>query len=168
MTEPAPLVRIREMVPDDAEQIVAVLNPIIETGTSTALDTTYSIEAEREFLSAFPARGVFHVAVRDRIVGLQSLEPFGPYTHAFDHVGIMGTYVDLSCHRQGIARLLFAATFEAARLKGYEKIFTYVRADNEAGLGTYLSQGFEVVGTARRQAKIRGRYVDEVMIERFL
>jgi ribosomal protein S18 acetylase RimI-like enzyme len=80
----------------------------------------------------------------------------------------MGTYVDLACHRQGIGRRLFAATFEAARRKGYEKIFTYVRADNEAGLAAYLGQGFEVVGTARRHAKIGGRYIDEIMIERFL
>jgi ribosomal protein S18 acetylase RimI-like enzyme len=80
----------------------------------------------------------------------------------------MGTYVDLSCRRQGIAKRLFAATFEMARDKGYEKIFTFVRADNDAGLATYLSQGFCVIGAARRQAKIRGRYVDEIVIERFL
>jgi len=162
---------IRDAVPEDAEQLVAVLNPIIETGTSTALDTPYTVEEERDYITTFPRRGVFHVGVRPsdrRIVGLQTVEPFTSGTHAFDHVGVMGTYVDLECHRQGIARQLFAATFEAARKKGYEKIFTYVRADNETGLATYLSQGFEVVGTARRQAKIRGRYVDEVMIERFL
>lgn len=162
---------IRDVVPEDAEQLAAILNPIIELGTSTALDTPYTIEEEREYVAAFPARGVFHVAVRAsdaRVVGLQTVEPFATGTHAFDHVGVMGTYVDLGCHRQGIARRLFEATFEAARLKGYEKIFTYVRADNEAGLATYLGQGFEVVGTARRHAKIRGRYVDEIMIERFL
>jgi L-amino acid N-acyltransferase YncA len=162
---------IRDAVPEDAEQLVAILNPIIEAGTSTALDTPYTVEEEREFIAAFPERGVFHVAVREpdgRVVGLQSVEPFTTGTHAFDHVGVMGTYVDLACHRQGIGRRLFAATFEAARRKGYEKIFTYVRADNEAGLAAYLGQGFEVVGTARRHAKIGGRYVDEIMIERFL
>ena len=162
---------IRDAVPEDAERLVAILNPIIETGTSTALDTPYTVEEERDYIAAFPERGVFHVAVRlvdGRVVGLQSVEPFTTGTHAFDHVGVMGTYVDLACHRQGIARRLFAATFEAARRKGYEKIFTYVRADNDAGLATYLGQGFEVVGTARRHAKIRGRYVDEIMIERFL
>ena len=32
----------------------------------------------------------------------------------------------------------------------------------------YLGQGFVEVGRARRHAKIDGRYIDEVMIERFL
>ena len=88
------------------------------------------------------------------------------FTHAFDHVGVIGTYVDLDRRRQGIASRLFAATFVAARQKGYEKFFSYVRADNDAGLQTYLRQGFRVVGTAERQAKIDGRYIDEMLIER--
>jgi L-amino acid N-acyltransferase YncA len=50
-----------------------------------------------------------------RLVGFQVLEPFGPYTRAFDHVATLGTYVDLAERRQGIATALFAATFDAAR-----------------------------------------------------
>jgi RimJ/RimL family protein N-acetyltransferase len=57
---------------------------------------------------------------------------------------------------------------KAARGKGYEKIFTFVRADNLAALVTYLKQDFSIVGTARRQAKLNGTYVDEIIIERFL
>jgi ribosomal protein S18 acetylase RimI-like enzyme len=96
------------------------------------------------------------------------MEPFATYTHAFDHVGTLGTYVDLGCRRQGIATALFEATFEVARRKGYEKILTFVRADNPAALATYLKQGFAIVGTARRHTKINGAYVDEIIIERFL
>jgi len=111
------------------------------------------------------------VAVRrcDRkILGFQSMEPFATYTHAFDHVGVLGTYVDLKYRRQGIGKSLFKATFEAARRKGYEKIFTFVRADNLAALTTYLNHGFHIIGTAQRQAKVKGRYVDEIIIEKFL
>ena len=162
---------IRDAVPDDAGPIVAILNPIIEARIFTALDTSYTIESQRDFILTFPDRGVFHVAERvpeRRVVGLQSVEPFSTGTHAFDHVGVIGTYVDLACRRMGIAHRLFEATFERCRQKGYEKIFTYVRADNEGALATYLRQGFRVVGTAERHAKIDGRYIDEVMIERFL
>jgi RimJ/RimL family protein N-acetyltransferase len=73
-----------------------------------------------------------------------------------------------SSTRLGIAANLFAATFEAARRKGYEKIFTYVRGDNPAALAVYQCQGFQIVGTARRQARLNGKYVDEIIIERFL
>ena len=162
---------VREVQLDDAEAIVGILNPIIEAGVYTAFDTPFTIEAEQEYILHFPQRGVFHVAVcrqEHKVVGFQSMEPFATYTHAFDHVGILGTYVELSQRRQGISSCLFRTTFETARRKGYEKIFTFVRSDNLAALATYLNQGFYIVGTAKRQAKLNGRYVDEIIIERFL
>jgi L-amino acid N-acyltransferase YncA len=162
---------IRKARPDDAEAIVRILNPIIEAGAYTVFDTPFTAEAEREYLLKFPAQGVFLLAARQddgQIVGFQSMEPFARYTRAFDHVGVLGTYVDLDCRRQGIATALFRATFAAAVSKGYEKIFTFVRADNPAALQTYLRQGFRTVGTALRQARIGGTYIDEIIIEKQL
>jgi L-amino acid N-acyltransferase YncA len=164
-------VDVRDVTPADAEAIVAILNPIVEARAYTVFDAPFTTDAERDYIVNFPARGVWKVAVRSadgRVVGFQVLEPFGPYTRAFDHVGKVGTYVDLERRRSGIARALFAATFAAARQKGYEKIFTFVRADNPAALAAYLSQGFAVIGTARKHAKIDGRYIDEVLIEKAL
>ena len=163
------ILSIREARPEDAEEIVRILNAIVEARLYTVFDTPFTVQAEREYISSFPERGVFHVAVRPSdgaLVGLQSMEPFATYTHAFDHVGVLGTYVDLECRRQGIAKLLFEATFEVARRKGYEKIFTYVRADNSAALQTYLHHGFRIVGTAQRHAKIDDRHIDEIIIEK--
>ena len=94
--------------------------------------------------------------------------PFADYTHAFDHVGVIGTFVSLPHRRQGIAGRLFRSTFEAARLKGYEKFFTFIRADNPAALATYRRHGFEVIGTARRQARMKHGYIDEILVETFL
>jgi L-amino acid N-acyltransferase YncA len=162
---------IRDAEPSDAEALVGILNPIIAARIYTALDTPFSVAAEREYLLNFPPRGTWKVAVRaadDRLVGFQVLEPFATYTTAFDHVGTLGTYVDLDVRRQGIAQQLFQATFAAAVEKGYEKIFTFVRADNPAALRTYLSQGFLVIGTARKHARIDGRYIDEILIEKAL
>jgi L-amino acid N-acyltransferase YncA len=83
-------------------------------------------------------------------------------------VASIGTYVELSRRRRGIASALFAASFDAARAKGYEKLFTFVRADNAAALSAYQAFGFSVAGTARRHAKLGGRYIDELFIERAL
>lgn len=161
----------RRATPADAPGILAVFNPIIEAGIYTVFDAPFSIEAEREYIANQHPRGLFHVAthpVDGVIVGFQSMEPFATYTKAFDHVGTVGTYVDLNRHRQGIAAALFRVTFEAARHRGYEKLFTFVRADNLAAQATYLRHGFTIVGAARRQARINGQYVDELMIEKFL
>src|SRR5712692_5383341 len=115
-------VEIRDARPEDAEAIIGILNHIIAARVYTVFDTPFTPESEREYISKFPTRGVFHLALTEdnRVIGLQSMEPFAGYTHAFDHVGVLGTYVDLGCRRQGVARQLFQATFAAALRKGYE------------------------------------------------
>jgi L-amino acid N-acyltransferase YncA len=162
---------VRDVEPADAEALVGILNPIIEARVYTALCEPFTVDAERDYIAKFPSRGIWKVAVRaadHRLVAFQVLEPFGSYTKAFDHVGTLGTYVDLGQRRQGIAATLFRVTVEAARQKGYEKIFTFVRADNPVALATYRAHGFEVIGVARQHAKIDGRYIDEILIERSL
>ena len=162
---------VRDVEPSDAAGLVRVLNPIIQARCYTVLDAPVSVETEFDYIIDFQDRGIWKVAVREpdgSIVGFQVLEPYATYTRAFDHVGILGTYVDLELRRQGSARRLFAATLDAARGKGYEKIFTFVRTDNPAALQTYLGQGFVVVGNAKRQAKIDGQYIDEILIEKWL
>ena len=161
---------IRAAREHDAAAILDVLNPIIES-EAVAFDAPLTEADERGYLAGFPSRGVFRVALRSGdglLVGFQSLEPFAAYTSLFDHVGVLGTYVDASCRRQGVASRLFAATFTTARAKGYEKLFTYIREDNPAALAVYARQGFRVVGRAERHLKVDGRYVAEVIVERFL
>jgi L-amino acid N-acyltransferase YncA len=158
---------VRDVELADAEAIIGILNPIIAARIHTAFDQPFTLDAERDYIARFPSRGVWKVAQRGsgQVVGFQVLEPFGPYTTAFDHVGTLGTYVRLDLRRQGIAKTLFPATFEAARQKGFEKIFTFVRSDNPSALATYQAHGFRVVGIARKHAKIDGRYIDEILIE---
>jgi L-amino acid N-acyltransferase YncA len=164
-------VQIRPVQVEDAGAIASILSAIVAAGIFTVLDTPFTAEAERSYIAAFSQRGVFNVAVErtaGRLVGFQSIEPFASYTRAFDHVGTIGTFVDLSLRRRGIGTRLSQVTFEDARRLGYEKVFTYVRADNVASLAFHLKLGFRIVGTAEKQAKVSGRYVDEIVIERFL
>jgi L-amino acid N-acyltransferase YncA len=83
-------------------------------------------------------------------------------------VGVSGTYVSLEHRRQGVASSLFPVTFEAARRKGYEKLFTYILSTNAAARATYQKHGFRTVGIAERHAKLRGQYVDVIVVERLL
>ena len=147
------------------------MNAIIEAGAYTVLDTLLTVEDERNYIATLAERGVFNVAVEGghgRIVGLQSVEPFASCTRAFAHVGSIGTFVELSVRRQGLGTRLSETTFQDARRAGYEKVFTYVCADNPGSLAFQLKLGFRIVGTAEKHAKLRGRYVDEIVIERFL
>lgn len=161
---------VRAARPEDAAAIVAILNPIIEAGEYSAFNRPFSAAEERAYIEGLPERGLFLVATDDNgaIVGFQSMEPFATYTDAFDHVGVVGTYVDLRVRRRGVAAALFPATFEAAHALGYRKIFTYVRADNPAALAAYQAHGFRVVGTAEQHLRVGSKLVDEVVIEKLL
>ncbi|MEZ8037499.1 GNAT family N-acetyltransferase [Vibrio satsumensis] len=163
--------KIRAVAIDDAQGIIDVLNPIIIEARYTILDQTFTVNEEKAFIESFPERGVFSVAVNEttnQLLGFQNVEPFASYTKAFDHVGIIGTYVDANSRGQGVAKQLFDYTFKAAEAKGYEKLFAYVRADNERALAVYLKQGFDIVGTAKKHGKIGDQYFDEILIEKFL
>ena len=171
MIKPQRGIRIREATLDDAEVLVNIMNSIIKTGAYSAFDTLQTSASQRDFIAHFNERGIFHVAecpVEKMVIGMQTLEPFADYSHAFDHVGIMGTLVDLQQRRSGIGTTLFEATRAEALKRGYEKIFTYVRADNINGLNYYRKMGFGVVGNATKQVKINGKYIDEIIIEMFI
>lgn len=164
-------IQIRNVEAEDAKGIINILNPMIETGIYTVFAKLLSEDEERDFILNFPKRGVFNIAFCDKsnnILGFQDIMPFETFTGAFNHVGVIATYVDIRYHRQGISKKLFEASFKKARDRGYEKLFTYVRADNQKGLSAYLFQGFKVIGTARKQAKLNGKYIDEIFIEKFL
>jgi len=162
---------VRKAKESDADGIVAILNPIIETGEYMVRNTPASVEFEREYIAGFPERGIFCVAedrTTGKIAGFQSLEPYATYTRGFHHVAVLGTYVDLNHRSCGVGTALARYTFAAARRHGYEKIITYMRADNLDSLAFHIKLGFRIVGTAYRQVKIGHTYIDEVALEKFL
>lgn len=162
-------ITVREVRLQDAEGIINILNPIIETKKYSVMVQPFTLEEEINFIKTFPERGIFHVATNeDKVVGFQVVEPFSTLTAAFDHVAIIGTYVALNLRGQGLSKKLFEATFKVAKAKGFEKLTAYVRSDNPVALKTYQVNGFDIIGIAKHQAKIDGKYIDEIFIEKFL
>ncbi len=162
---------VRQAKRADAEAIANIWNQIIRTKRYSALDTPLTAQSQRKFLADFPERGAFLVAVdakNRQVIAFQTLEPFAAYTHAFDHVAVVGTCVTLSLRRHGIGTQLAEVSFEKAKKEGFEKLFTYVRADNQAALNFYRKLGFLTIGTAKKHAKFDAKYVDSVFLEKFL
>src|ERR1700678_4201372 len=119
------MIQIRPVRVGDADGIVNVLNPLIETGESTALDTAFTAEEEGIFIRDFPVRGLFHVAEQTDggvIVGFQNVEPFATYTAAFAHVGVIGTYVDPSEQPSGNRQASFRSNPMGSKRKRLRKI----------------------------------------------
>ncbi len=161
---------IRTASEEDISEMVAILNPIIEHGGLTLMDEVYTETEQRDYLCSFPDRGLFLVAEcteTHRVVGMQSLEPTSDQ-RSFQHIGDISTFVLLGEGQQGVGTLLTKALLLQAPQKGYRKVMAMVRGDNPQALQFYQRQGFRWIGVAREQACIRGRYVDEVWLERLL
>jgi L-amino acid N-acyltransferase YncA len=138
---------IREAVPGDAEGVVKIMNPIIEAGVFTVLENPITVEGERSYIENFPQRGVILVAQltgNREIVGIRVLEPYAPGFSALDHVAVVGTFVKLPYRRMGIGSGLWRSIVNPGIEKGFEKVFTYVRADNQSSINFYLKLGFRI------------------------
>lgn len=167
----SPGIGIRRATPDDAAGVAAVLNGVIAGGRHSLLDTPFTVAEERAYIEALPERSFLHVAeaADGGVLAFQTVIPWNTFTtREFDHVATMGTYVDERHRRRGVGAALAAASFATALEMGYEKIFTDLRADNLDSLGYHLALGFTIVGVARGHARIAGRDIDVIFIERFL
>lgn len=162
-------ISIRNAREADAASIVALLNPIIQTGQCSVMDEPVSVQEQIEFLRGFPARGVFLVAVveNETVVGIQDVQPIST-AHALRRAGEISTFVALDFQGRGVGKQLCQATFRAARARGFLKLRATVRADNPRALAFYAAQGFERIGIARKHALVRGTFIDEVLTEKFL
>lgn len=134
------------------------------------MDEQLSVDDEIEFIRGFSERGVFNLAVGNggRVLGLQDVVPMSTDSNVFKHVGVISTFVLLDSQRKGIGGSLSRATFQAAKKLGFHKISATVRADNPRAVSFYQSQGFRVIGTAEKHAFIRGKYVDEILMEKLI
>jgi len=160
---------IRKVVETDAAAIIALLNPIIQAGIYSVMDEPFAVDDQIQFMHSFPSRGIYHIAVNNnqKAVGIQDVIPISS-SIVFKHVGEISTFVALDSQRQGVGRHLSEATFKAAREQGFLKLRATVRADNLLAFSFYQSQGFEVIGIAKKHAFLHDKYIDEILLEKFL
>lgn len=130
--------------------MVELLNPIIEAGTYTIMDKSYSVEEQIDFIRNFPESGIFNVAVcneNGRILGMQDVMPVDKDTNTQKHVGEISTFVSLNTQRKGIGKALTQTTLKQAHEKGFQKILATIRADNPQAISFYKNAGFTTVDT---------------------
>jgi GNAT superfamily N-acetyltransferase len=149
---------VRRATALDTGAMTRLLNPIIETGGTTAKTNPVT---PAEILAWFRIPGtVWHVAEHaGEIVGFQWIEPHDALpVEALD----IATFVQQGRTGLGIGSALFAATEPAARDLGYRWINATIRADNSVGLAYYQSRGFRVWKRIEGDRLADGQVVDRV------
>jgi L-amino acid N-acyltransferase YncA len=135
---------IRSATMHDASDMVAVLNPIITAGGTTAHQRPFDAERMQSHYIA-PKRKISCMVAEDagRVIGFQSLNwPQEDDDSFLDGWAIIASFVAPDAAGKGVGPQLFAATKIAARASGIQVIDATIRADNVPGLRYYSGLGF--------------------------
>lgn len=158
---------IRDATPEDAAELVEILNPIIEDGRTTAHRSTFDTARMIAHYIA-PARAISCKLAEDRstIVGFQALEWADPGWTGPDPVpsdwAVIATFVRQGVQARGIGGALFTASRDAAQRAGPAAIDATIRADNVPGLAYYARMGFVDYDLVRNLPLSDGTRVDRV------
>ncbi|KZL26753.1 GNAT family N-acetyltransferase [Pseudovibrio sp. WM33] len=140
--------KVRDAVLVDVEEISSFLQELAALGKrSLPSDETYVIS--QYIAHADNIRCSVVEDVDGTLLGLQVLKRAseGNTYGVTPGWGMIGTHVRPSAGRRGVGRALFAATLDAARQAGLEKIDATIGASNPEGLGYYEAVGFRTYKT---------------------
>ena len=141
------MITVRRAVPDDAMDMVFLLNEIINIGGTTAQQSLFDEDRMLAHYLAPPNNVACHVAVEgDILLGFQALEwsmpdQDGKYDRPADWAYI-ASFVKDGQQGKGVGVKLFAATKAEAISQGVKAIDATIRADNVPGLAYYAKMGF--------------------------
>jgi len=165
--------RVRQARPGDAAGLVEVNRAILtETDFHIREVSEYHADPETEerFVAGFDTRpgSLYLVAeVGGRLAGVLMFER--EKLNRMHHVGMMGMAILKQYHRQGLGTAMLNACLSWARgQQGLEKIRLEVFNTNPVAVRLYEKFGFVHEGNRKRDIRIRGKYVDLMLMAKFL
>jgi len=164
-----PLV-VRPAAPAEAPQVIAAVDAVCRERRYMMTDRFVPGPAWQEALGMAPRSGWKLLLVAEcekRIVGwcrvfAETVSPFARHV-AEVGIGVIEPYREI-----GIGTHLLRRAIRAAREARLEKLTATAFAINERALNLFIGRGFKVTGRRYRQFNLDGRYIDELLLERFL
>jgi ribosomal protein S18 acetylase RimI-like enzyme len=159
---------VRELVPGDVADLRELRLEALRLHPS-AFGSTYAVEVA-EPMSAFAARiaagGLFGGFVADRMQGMAGFRIVD--AAQLRHKGVLGgMYVREGARGSGLAETLVRAVLAHAAAR-VEQVLLTVAADNERAIRFYERLGFVAYGTEPKALKVGARYLDELLMIRFI
>jgi len=162
-------VSLRAALPDDAEAIAAIYNHEVEHSTATFDLVPRSVETQRQWIAdrtgAFSA--IVAVDASHGVVGFAALSTYR------DRAGYRTTvensvYVHRDYQRRGVGKLLLSALLDVARDSGFHTVIARIDSQSSGSLALHESLGFVVVGVERQIGRKFGRWLDSLIVQKFL
>jgi L-amino acid N-acyltransferase YncA len=155
------MITVRPATPQDADQMAALLNAIIETGGTTAFQSERTAQDIIAMTTRDAKQSFCHVAIEDgnKVVGFQYVNPSD---HLSATTGDIASFVAEGQQGKGIGGALISATREKALAVGFTEINATIRADNVPGLAYYSRIGFLDYDIAKDVPLSDGTLVDRI------
>ncbi|MFE0464142.1 GNAT family N-acetyltransferase [Kitasatospora sp. NPDC058965] len=151
------------MLPEHAEQVLAVYQAGIDTGDATfetAAPDWAAFDAAR-----LPEHRLVALSPDGRVLGWAAVCAVSErcvYAGVVEH----SVYVDPAARGRGVGRALLHALLAGTDAAGIWTVQSGVFPENTASLALHTGAGFRVVGTRERVGRQHGRWRDVVLLER--
>ena len=161
-------IQIRVATVVDAAAIAEIYNQGIEDRVATYETEPRSAEDQQAWLRSIAGRYPAVVAhIDDEIVGWAGA---GPYRtrECYRGIGEFSMYVRRDWRGSGVGDLLVGALISEAERLGLWKLLSRIFPFNEASRALCRKHGFREVGVYEKHARLDGRWLDVVIVERLI
>ncbi|WP_433177453.1 N-acetyltransferase family protein [Actinoallomurus sp. CA-150999] len=159
----APAVHITAMLPEHADQVLAIYQLGIDSGHATFETTAPTWEAFNA--SKLPEHRLVAVDEHGQVLGWAAVVPVSDrcaYAGVVEH----SVYVHPDAQGHGIGHALLKALLASTDAAGIWTVQSGVFPENTASLALHAKAGFRIIGTRMRIGRHHDRWRDVVLIER--
>jgi phosphinothricin acetyltransferase len=152
----------------DTEFIREIYNDEVMSGTATFDITPRTIQEQRDWLTERSGAHVVLVAESDgEIVGFGSLSRY-QRRPAYSTTVENSVYVRPKDQGKGVGLALLGALIEKASEHGFHTIIARISAESKGSIATHKKAGFKEVGREKETGRKFGRWLDVVVMQRFV
>ena len=153
---------------EDTEAIRAIYNNEVSSGTATFDLSPRTLDEQREWMTERSGAHVVLVAESNgEIVGFGSLSRYMKRP-AYSTTVENSVYVHPENQGQGVGEALLTKLVDLAAEHGFHTIIARIGSESEGSIGLHRKVGFEEMGREREIGRKFGRWLDVVIMQRFL
>ena len=161
-------IQVRIATLEDAAAIAEIYNQGIEDRVATYETNRRSAENQQAWLQSIAGRYPAVVAQIDgEIIGWAGAVPYRN-RECYRGIGEFSMYVHRHWRRRGAGDLLLAGLISEAQRLGLWKLLSRIFPFNEASRALCCKHGFREVGVYEKHARLDGRWLDVVIVERLI
>ncbi|ANW05384.1 GNAT family N-acetyltransferase [Bradyrhizobium icense] len=160
---------VRDAIIEDAQCILEIYNFAVTKTTAVWSEEPSDIALRQAWFRERTARG-FPILVAEsagRLVGFASFGDFRPWP-GYRHTVENSVYVAPWIHRQGVGRALMQSLIDRGVALGKHVMVAGIEETNTASIRLHNSLGFREVGRMPHVGTKFGRWLDLVLMQRYL